>query len=35
MVDKGKGVERVIEELEELEFGSELSSESNGDVEMR
>ena len=35
MVDKGKGVERVPEELEALESGLELSSESNSNVEMK
>ena len=34
-VDKRKGVERVLEELKELESGSESSLESDGDVEMK
>lgn len=35
VVDKEKGVERVLEKLEELESGSELSSESNSDVKIK
>ena len=35
-LDKGKGVERVLEEEEEaLELGSKSSSESDGDIEIK